>query len=95
MTKQTCTPILASRICRTESMRRKLIIPSTEHKTIDGSVLSSEREKTGLSQAAFAAECEYSQQYQQRLESSGLHEIKSATAEQILAVLKKYNQSVV
>ena len=77
------------------SMRSKLIIPSTEHKTIDGFALSIERAKIGLSQAAFADECGYSQQYQQRLESSGLHEITLDTAEKILAVLKEYNQSVV
>jgi transcriptional regulator with XRE-family HTH domain len=65
-------------------------MPSTEHKTIDGSVLSAEREKTGLSQAAFASECGYSQQYQQQLETSGRHEITSAKAEQILAVPEKY-----
>ena len=71
-------------------MKSKLIIPSTEHKTINGLLLSAEREKIGLSQAAFAAECGYSQQYQQQLESSGLHEITSARAERILYVLEKY-----
>lgn len=71
-------------------MRSKLIIPSTEHKTIDGSVLSVEREKAGLSQAAFAEECGHSQQYQQQLEALGTHRIKTAKAEQILAVLEKY-----
>ncbi len=76
-------------------MRSKLIIPSTEHKTIDGVVLSAEREKTGLSQAAFASECGHSQQYQQQIEALGTHEITSAKAERILAVLEKYKQSLV
>ena len=76
-------------------MSSKLIKPSTKYKAINGLVLSIERKKTGLSQAAFAAECEYSQQYQQRLESSGLHEILSDTAKRILAILEKYNQPVV
>jgi transcriptional regulator with XRE-family HTH domain len=71
-------------------MRSKLIIPSTEHKNIDGSLLSAEREKTGLSQAAFASECGHSQQYQQQIEAPGFHEIKTAKAEQIFAVLEKY-----
>lgn len=71
-------------------MRRKLITLSSEHRTIDGEVLSAEREKIGLSQAAFASECGYSQQYQQQIETSGLHEIKTAKAEQILAILEKY-----
>lgn len=73
-------------------MRTKLIKPSMEHRVIDGSVLCAERGKTGLSQADFASECGYSQQYQQKLEAEGLHEITSETAEQILTVLKKYNQ---
>ena len=95
MPKLTCTPILASRICRMDSMRSKLIMPSMEHKTIDGTVLSSEREMIGLSQAAFAAECEHSQQFQQQLEGQGSHEIRSAKADQILTVLEKYKQSLV
>lgn len=70
-------------------------MPSIEHKTIDGSVLSTEREKTGLSQAAFASECGHSQQFQQQLEAPGLHEITSARAERILYFLEKYKQSLV
>ncbi len=70
-------------------------MPSIEHQIIDGSLLSAEREKIGLSQAVFAAECGHSQQYQQQLESSGCHEIKTAKAEQISAVLEKYKQSLV
>ena len=71
-------------------MRSKLITPSTSHRSINGAELCKAREEIGLSQAAFASECGYSQQYQQQIEAPGLHEIKTAKAEQILAVLEKY-----
>lgn len=73
----------------------KLFTESTNHKMLNGVELIKRREETGLSQAMFASACGYTQQYQQRLETKGFHEITSSTAEQILAVLKKYNQSVV
>jgi len=71
-------------------MKNKLMKPSIDHYTIEGVVLCSERETTGLSQAAFTEECGHSQQYQQQIETPGSHRIRSVKAEQILAVIGKY-----
>jgi predicted transcriptional regulator len=76
-------------------MRTKLIMPSKQHKAIAGLVLRGRREKTGLSQCGFAAACGHSQQYQQRLEVDGLHEITIEKARTILGVLEKYTRLVV
>jgi len=66
----------------------KLFTESTEHKMLNGTELANRREALGWTQAEFASACGYSQQYQQHLETFGLHEIQTATAEKIMKILQ-------
>ena len=72
---------------RKSSKVHKLITPSIYHRTIDGVELIRRREALGLSQATFANLCGHSQQFQQRLEAPGGHEILATKADEIADLL--------
>ena len=60
-----------------------IISQSQYHRSINGIQLAMAREKVGLSQAAFAQKCGWSQQFQSRIEAPGMHEVSISIAETI------------
>ena len=66
-----------------------LIKPAKYHRTIDGTELAKAREKTGMSQAEFAARCGWSQQFQSQLEYPEEKLITVEKAEKIMEILGK------
>jgi transcriptional regulator with XRE-family HTH domain len=66
-----------------------LVGPSKYHRTLDGKILTRERERIGLSQKEFAAKCKWSQQYQSQIEEFVEHEVHVSITNKILLVINE------
>jgi transcriptional regulator with XRE-family HTH domain len=76
-----------------DSDRDGVVMASVYHRTVDGGRLFAVRLAMGVSQAAFAERCGHSQQFQQRIEAEGQHEVLASRAEAIAAALAWFEQN--
>lgn len=68
--------------------KEDVVLPSQDHRSVDGNNLVKARIKMGLTQEDFAVLCNHSRQFQGRLESPGLHEVSAFKATEISMVLR-------
>lgn len=75
-----------------------VVMPSVQHRAIHGTQLAIVRSALtdsagrAVSQAKFAAVCGHSQQFQQRIEAPGIHEVPVEMAEKILSAIRYFRQ---